>query len=505
MADRTIVLLDGDSQFESDVKRSMAPYGFSVSMFTPELDSLESVKQLEPTLLIIAVEEPDKQGFRVYSKARRSVAKNIPVVLVTSSVSSSGFATHKQLKSHADAYLDKRELGPGDIATEFGALIDLGNRIIEETVDEEVIEEMDEFEVVDEEVADFDSDDSTRVESGAGAFANFTLDQKQEDDDDDDDDAPPPTVVEEIGAGLDAVAEMAEVEQSGIHDRRAVMEMQSIKRENKRLKLELQASQRVAKESSSATFSREREFLNLRETINKKERELLALRDELGEKERQILDTRERIRELEHARATLDQKNLDLEQSLLAKTESEQQLSADLEQKNIRVAAIESDLQQVKEQMSQELATADETNRNLERTHAEQLAEIRTQNEETFANAQRKYTETLREVRDSKDAEIDRLQTDLDRTADEYRRTSGALQARETELGQATQAIAILEDSETRLRAEVAQLEDENGSLQDQALEAYKKIQAHETTITKAKKAAAIALTVLDEGSQGIE
>ena len=49
------------------------------------------------------------------------------------------------------------------------------------------------------------------------------------------------------------------------------------------------------------------------------------------------------------------------------------------------------------------------------------------------------------------------------------------------------------------LRAEIAALEQENASYQEQVLRAYQKIKTDEAMVARAKKAMAIALTVLDD------
>jgi CheY-like chemotaxis protein len=79
--------------------------------------------------------------------------------------------------------------------------------------------------------------------------------------------------------------------------------------------------------TQSATFSKEREFLGLREIINKKEKDILDLRDSMDAKEREILDYRDKVRELDRGRRDLEEKTLGFERSLVAANEKVAELA----------------------------------------------------------------------------------------------------------------------------------------------------------------------------------
>lgn len=81
--------------------------------------------------------------------------------------------------------------------------------------------------------------------------------------------------------------------------------------------------------NQTASFSKEREFLGLREIINKKEKDILDLRDDVDAKERQMLDHKDKIRELERARRDLEEKTLGFEKSLVAANEKVAELLMD--------------------------------------------------------------------------------------------------------------------------------------------------------------------------------
>jgi DNA-binding response OmpR family regulator len=96
--------------------------------------------------------------------------------------------------------------------------------------------------------------------------------------------------------------------------------------------------------TQSATFSKEREFLGLREIINKKEKDILDLRDALDAKERQILDHKDKIRELDRSRRDLEESSLGFERNLVAANERVAELGQDREKSGEREKALKSRL-----------------------------------------------------------------------------------------------------------------------------------------------------------------
>ncbi len=101
----------------------------------------------------------------------------------------------------------------------------------------------------------------------------------------------------------------------------------SLEGERKTLRKELEESRE--RFNQSATFSKEREFLALREIINKKEKDILDLREDLDAKERQVLDHKDKIRELDRSRRDLEEKTLGFERSVVASTEKISELLGD--------------------------------------------------------------------------------------------------------------------------------------------------------------------------------
>jgi len=113
--------------------------------------------------------------------------------------------------------------------------------------------------------------------------------------------------------------------------RNAELEARIHSLENERQTLRKEIEEARERFTQSATFSKEREFLGLREIINNKEKDILDLRDALDAKERQILDHKDKIRELDRSRRDLEESTIGFERSLVAANERVAELGQDRE------------------------------------------------------------------------------------------------------------------------------------------------------------------------------
>jgi CheY-like chemotaxis protein len=108
MAARRVLLIDNDKSFHETLARALAPYGIGVHVIDDGTDGLNRVPDLEPEVIFIGVELPGKVGYSICNKAKKGVAKRIPVVLATATVPPADLAKHRKLTVHADEYVDKR-------------------------------------------------------------------------------------------------------------------------------------------------------------------------------------------------------------------------------------------------------------------------------------------------------------------------------------------------------------------------------------------------------------
>ena len=116
-----------------------------------------------------------------------------------------------------------------------------------------------------------------------------------------------------------------------MESRNAELEARIHSLESERQTLRKEIEEARERFTQSATFSKEREFLGLREIINKKEKDILDLRDALDAKDRQILDHKDKIRELDRARRDLEESTLGFERNLVAANEKVAELGQDRE------------------------------------------------------------------------------------------------------------------------------------------------------------------------------
>ena len=122
---RQILVLDKDKEFATFLQNGLNPYGFEILAVNPESDNIQMSNLFQAELIFIAVEAPEMLGYSLYDKARKKIGKYIPIVLTTATLSMDDFSLHSQLKEPADAYLDKRSLGSGEIPPEILKLIGL--------------------------------------------------------------------------------------------------------------------------------------------------------------------------------------------------------------------------------------------------------------------------------------------------------------------------------------------------------------------------------------------
>ena len=223
------------------------------------------------------------------------------------------------------------------------------------------------------------------------------------------DDVPPaPEEVEFGDVATDAVG--AAVLADGFVDERRVKEaearnselearIRSLENERQTLRKEIEEARE--RFTQSATFSKEREFLGLREIINKKEKDILDLRDALDAKDRQILDHKDKIRELDRARRDLEEASLGFERNLVAANERAAELSSDSQKSSEREKAFKARLDDAHE----ELRKAREEIDALKKRMAQEDARARGENERLRADAESR----LAEAEENHRAELARL------------------------------------------------------------------------------------------------
>jgi CheY-like chemotaxis protein len=519
MAERNVLIIEPDGAFAAELRGALEPYGFGIEILKDGNEVLQRPRDPMPDLVLLCV-EPKNVGYAICNKLKKNNAwKSTPIVLMSAEATQDTFDQHRKLKTHADEYLIKpfpieellgkvdQLIGLGDLVT--SAQSDESMEIPIDNVEavEEIALEDDELAVVEEEppaVAasqpEFTGEEPTTITmdedldaEAAAAFASLSHANEQpqalgaqpqvaayepmrEPD-------PEPmksrgrqlsaalaefeqrsTAVEEpavpqeaLDVGLDQVQQPA---QDDAYIRELQDRVRGLEEERDRYKRELDDARRApAARAETQAFSREREFLNLREIINRKEKEILDLKDDLDSKDRQILDHKDKIRELERKQRDLDEKLLGFEQQLLGANE--------------RTAALGHEIEDAKRKAAEDKAAAQKETDRVRGEAARQLqqgkdqaekekAQLRTESQKAAEKLRADHEKALAALRDEHAGEVAALHEAqeaamADRDAQLERALAEARKHEQEELQQADQRrLADLGVAEEKRKADLA-------------------------------------------------
>jgi CheY-like chemotaxis protein len=207
------------------------------------------------------------------------------------------------------------------------------------------------------------------------------------------------------------------------------------------------------------------------------------------------------------------------------KEESSAQLAAERQAHEAALEAKERDhkneIQALRRRSEDELAASEaKRQRDIEEAATRQSAELTAADERRRAELQARdeehhnaVTEMDRRHLDEKTEMAERHRSELDQTSARAARAEGELAARSQELGELSRRVlriegeldtarADLRDREVKLaqaRDRIAELETKLADFEDQILLAYQKLRNDDKIVDKAKRALAVALTLLDD------
>jgi hypothetical protein len=238
---------------------------------------------------------------------------------------------------------------------------------------------------------------------------------------------------EELGLGLEEVARDAAALAAtpaarpavAVSEQREDAGSASALRENERLRRENEElrARPKAEPASSSSFSREREFLNLRETINKKEKEVLDLKDALDSKERQALDGKDRLRDAERKLREVEERSLATERELVSAREKvealtsdkerggerEKQLKGRLEDAQKAAQRVEAELEQTRQKSTADASAFEERHNQALAKHRDEVAQLREARAEALAELKTEHDRVLGSERQAREAEKQQL------------------------------------------------------------------------------------------------
>jgi len=482
MSPHRALLLDADEDFLALLKQSLEPCGISVVQIRVREDtSLGEILADPPDLIFILVELPDKEGFGLFTRVR-SLAKRVPIAMVTSSLSATEMSLHAKLRLHADLYLNKRALDPELLLRTLQPLLPDAPGLAAQTSRHVPMRSL---------------------PDGTGSIPEWLSDAPEEG---------------EVQALFTGFPDDALGEGGGIaSDAETARRIARLEAERDQLRRELAEARRDA---SSSPFSVE--AVSQREEINRSAAELSRLQFEIGHHDREVGEARQ---ELAHQAEELEVALREKSDALVRLMQFEEQLDdagSEIrrleEQRRVLEEAEASDRARVQQEFAEqrerdtealfqtqlklaELGSAlremKEAAEGAQGIHEAELAELRVGKERAIARLEKRWGERLELAQREHEAA---LQTEREHHADELRvlENSHRLEAR------AEQGAQELEKLEAGHREALARLDRERKSEISRALE-EQKVEV-EARLEKVQRAHAEELEArAEQGAQELE
>ncbi|CAN5384218.1 hypothetical protein BH11MYX1_BH11MYX1_06820 [soil metagenome] len=171
-----------------------------------------------------------------------------------------------------------------------------------------------------------------------------------------------------IDLGLDAVADDARSEQSGVYDRRALRKIGELERQIAQLKTELERAHSAGETATKG--GSESQFLHLREGMLAKEKDLTQAKTDLDARDAALADATARMHAAETTKAALEAKQAELDKRATEEAAKAQKLTAAAKQSEGQLAQ----LQQEVERLTKTGATAESARAQLEKELATERA-----------------------------------------------------------------------------------------------------------------------------------
>jgi DNA-binding response OmpR family regulator len=132
---RRILLIDTDHDFYGRLSDLLGRYRLDLVVQADVDEAVSDHATSPPALIIVAVDEPEKAGFKSFQQIKKGPLARVPIVLATRTVSGSAMMKHRSLKTHADEYVDKRTASDDELTGKIDNLIGLGEPAARDSID----------------------------------------------------------------------------------------------------------------------------------------------------------------------------------------------------------------------------------------------------------------------------------------------------------------------------------------------------------------------------------
>ncbi len=386
-----ILVFESDPGFASEVQTNFERLGATVDLLSDGASGVEHATATKPDLILLSIELTGMNGYLLCNKIKKMPAlKGIPLVMLSSEASDSGFEAHRKLKTRAEDYI-RKPIAFDELLKRVQQFVPIKANGMADAADDDII------------VVPEDDDVVMDAAPEAEAFASDAIDAMVVSDED--------AAVAELDAALDAPSEppaapaeatpppppppppapvaapvaapaappppapvMAASEDSQVSS----VEVARLKSELGKAQQRAAAAEKmledVKSKAAKGTGVSSREFLDLREQLNRKDRELLELRDQVTARDKQLIELNDKSLVLEREIADLRDKALEAERDLDKKNEVVEALTADKEAAKKRADDLKARLERA-EAKGKEVSTELD---GLKAAHAAEIEKLRT-------------------------------------------------------------------------------------------------------------------------------
>src|SRR5690348_1226090 len=125
MAQRSVLIIEADQGFASQIAQALRPYGFEAELLPDGKEVAQAPRPTMPDLVLLCV-EPKNLGYAICNKLKKNASwKDIPIVLMSAEATSETFDQHKKLKTRADEYM-RKPFEMDELIEKLDALVGLG-------------------------------------------------------------------------------------------------------------------------------------------------------------------------------------------------------------------------------------------------------------------------------------------------------------------------------------------------------------------------------------------
>lgn len=287
---RLIAVIDDDPDFPHLIAGCLGDVAIEVEVVAADDEPVPRVRELAPELLFISVELPESSGYSLFSRMKKALGNQLPIVMATATLPQRDMDLHAKQRLHADAYL-RKTLPPLELQEELLGILDRLTGLNSVEPSEAAEDGAPNEEGLCEEKETLDTDEVQQIEDetpSSGDESEADEDTRGDDENNGEEGAREPNA-EEPGAEEPGAEEPGAAEEHGAEEDKA-----RLASDNRQLRLELEG---IRRSMASTPFSNE--FLQLSQDNREKDQALQALQGQLEIRDQELEKANAELRELD--------------------------------------------------------------------------------------------------------------------------------------------------------------------------------------------------------------